>query len=814
MKIQPATVSLIKTVFKNSLAFLSVLFLIRIVGFFYVDIFPNRSDILSFRGFISDISFTVRVFIVLSFFQFLINLLTKKTHTFLLWVIPPILILAELLLVEYLKTTTIMLDEALFNYSLSEVLIISGGTSSLNFFLVCAVLIFPILFLFLAKKINCNFQKLTPKKTILFVSFFLLIGLFPTVINTTNERFNQIANNNTAYFFSRIYAYFDAQQQAKNNQTELLTTADIQKIDANFFSSSKTIDPNYPFFHELPDSSQLETFLNPTTNGKAPNIVFIICESMSTYFVGDNADKTGHIMPFLDSLATQSLYFPNFLSVCDRTYHALPASMASIPIIPSGKIFHEMEHTNYFSLPNLLEKDYFSRFYCGTYLSFTQMDNFMNNNNINYLVKDWETSFSADINGVPNPWGYQEKELFLKSWYDYDKQKLANKPRLDIFLTVSTHPPYKLKEKEKYLDKTRRLMVANGKSKKIDYKRTMDSFLDAYSTFTYLDDQLKTYFEQAKNYPDYENTIFIIYGDHGTAIASVDDISEYRIPLLIFSPLLKQPQKFLGVNSQLDLAPTLINYLRKNYLSRLPSQTTFAGKELSFSKHYKNDRTLLLGTYLRNQDYYLNQNYYVRNGQLYQVSDNLAVQKIDNSTVLANMETAKEYAKKVVNYSVYNDKFGPKSFIHKYIKLFQIKPITNTSISGELKTEKGNPFVGLGDYLILEPTIQQLMVKFKVECLPAKVAIFSDIPKLTMSLHDEKTDEMLYWTQVDFFQEKTLTKGTWNSLTGNKSINIKEILKGKKLPKRLVLRYYLYNNELNEYRFKNAKVEFFRKEFQ
>jgi uncharacterized sulfatase len=800
---------LVTNILKGSFAFFIVLIILRLISYFYLSVFQNNSDILSYRGLLNDLSFTCRLFLIIGLFQAFINWILKRNLSFLLYTFPILFIWIELALIEYLKTTTIKLDEALFNYSFNEVLIISGGGASLNLFLIVCILFFPLLYILLFQK--TTFFKPTNQSVKYGILCFVISLFIPSITNSNNERFNQLVNNNTAYFLSRIYAYYQNESHHSKENFKPLTAQDYKLIDPNFFGG-KPLNVQYPFYHELSEKSEFANYLKPTSNGKSPNIVFIICESLSTYFVADKANKTGHIMPFLDSLAKQSLYWPNFMSVCDRTYHALPGGLASIPIIPGGKIFHEMENPSYYSLMNLLDKSYFSRFYCGTYLSFTQMDSYMNNNNTSYLVKDWESSLSNKIDGEVNPWGYQEKEVFLKSWLDYNKQNLANKPRLDIFLTVSTHPPYKLMEKEKYLQKTKSLILQNGKKQNINYDYVLKNHLDAYSTYTYLDDQIRTYLSQAKNQPNYENTIFIIYGDHGTGIASSDDISEYKIPLIIYSPLLKQPEKFLGVSSQLDLTPTLINYLKTTYIPTLPTQVTFAGKELSYSKKYTNDRTLLFGTYLRNQDYFLDRDYFIRNGQLYEVGDNLNVQKTTNLTKFNSLEKQKEQAKKIINYAIYNDKLGPKDSISKYITNYNQNLINIFKKEAVVTQKEGNniEFLDLGEFITIDSKTQQLILKFSIDFLSKNQLTFDEIPKLTLSIHDEKGND-IYWSQVDYFQDNALTTKKWNTLISNKTINISELIKGKQTGKKLLVKYYLLNGTKQKYELRNSKISFYSK---
>src|SRR5690606_7231503 len=80
------------------------------------------------------------------------------------------------------------------------------------------------------------------------------------------------------------------------------------------------------------------------------------------------------------------------------------------------------------------------------------------------------------------------------------------------------------------------------------------------------DDALKGFFARYKQRPDFANTIFIITGDHSMPeILLQSKADRFHVPLLIYSPLLKESKRYSTTVSHFDVAPTLLAYYRNNY---------------------------------------------------------------------------------------------------------------------------------------------------------------------------------------------------------------------------------------------------------
>jgi phosphoglycerol transferase MdoB-like AlkP superfamily enzyme len=93
----------------------------------------------------------------------------------------------------------------------------------------------------------------------------------------------------------------------------------------------------------------------------------------------------------------------------------------------------------------------------------------------------------------------------------------------------------------------------------------------------------------------FNNTIFVIIGDHGTMGGARDtrfgDLSfgSFKIPLLIYAPgLIKEPGKIATVISELDVLPTLAGLIGKPYINTTLGRDVFdpAYKDRMFAFTY------------------------------------------------------------------------------------------------------------------------------------------------------------------------------------------------------------------------------------
>ncbi len=111
----------------------------------------------------------------------------------------------------------------------------------------------------------------------------------------------------------------------------------------------------------------------------------------------------------------------------------------------------------------------------------------------------------------------------------------------------------------------------------------------------FADDALRELIDRYKRRDDFENTIFIFVGDHGGgSLAVTDRMASYRIPLVIYSELLKKSGNFKGVSSHIDILPSLQILLSNNFGVDSKHVLPFIGEGLDTSHVFQAKRYLPL----------------------------------------------------------------------------------------------------------------------------------------------------------------------------------------------------------------------------
>ncbi|MCK4344073.1 MAG: sulfatase-like hydrolase/transferase [Bacteroidales bacterium] len=270
------------------------------------------------------------------------------------------------------------------------------------------------------------------------------------------------------------------------------------------------------------------------------NVVIIILESFSREYIGSYNPYKGYT-PFLDSLISHSLVFPNSFANGKRSIEAMPSIIASLPTLMNDSYISSSYSTNSVtSLANLLEKKgYSTSFFHGGSNGTMGFDNFANIAGIDEYYGRNEYNNEADYDGN---WGIYDEE-FLQ--YFAIKLNSFRQPFFSTLFTLSSHHPYNVPDKYK------------GKFQKGE--------LNIHEVIQYTDYALKKFFETASVMPWYSNTLFVITADH-TALASLpyyqNKVGQYAIPIFFFHP---SDSSLIGTDQTLiqhcDILPSVMNYL-------------------------------------------------------------------------------------------------------------------------------------------------------------------------------------------------------------------------------------------------------------
>lgn len=268
-------------------------------------------------------------------------------------------------------------------------------------------------------------------------------------------------------------------------------------------------------------------------SGGKKNVVLIFMESMSANLMGTFGNQD-NLTPFLDSLASKSILFTNFYSTGIHTNQGMFATLYSYPAILERNMMKGSNIPRYEGLPTVLKSlGYRTMFFMTHESQYDNMNAFYRTNGYDEIYS--QEDYPADK--VVNSFGVQDDFL-----YEYAINKLNDKsePFFATLLSISNHPPYVIPDKFK------------PRSAGIEQQ-----------IVEYADWSLREFFDAASRQDWYDNTVFVLLGDHGMLVGGAENEmpqSYNHIPLIIFAP----GGKHLECDSwgvQMDLQPTLLNIL-------------------------------------------------------------------------------------------------------------------------------------------------------------------------------------------------------------------------------------------------------------
>ncbi|CAD0221000.1 LTA synthase family protein [Chryseobacterium sp. JV274] len=297
-----------------------------------------------------------------------------------------------------------------------------------------------------------------------------------------------------------------------------------------------------------------------------PNIVIFIVESFGREYSGAfNKDKNikdyVSYTPFIDSLAGQSLIFPNTFANGRQSIHGMSSVLAGIPSLTdafTGSPYSNQKIQSIVSVCNDLGYD--TSFYHGAPNGSMGFLGFGNILGFKHYFGKTEYNHDEDFDGMWAIWD----EPFLQY---FAKNVGKKQPFMTTVFTASSHHPFKIPEKY------------NGKFKK--------GKIEIHEPMQYTDYAIKQYFETAKKQPWYNNTIFVFTGDHTNQVYYPEyerAMNRYAVPLIFYSPNPEYQLKGVSqeIAQQADIYPTLADLIGYNKPIRSWGRSLVSDKKYPF----------------------------------------------------------------------------------------------------------------------------------------------------------------------------------------------------------------------------------------
>lgn len=432
-----------------------------------------------------------------------------------------------------------------------------------DFVYILDLFVLPVLFFKKKLAIDQKFPRFRQATALLALSLLISSGnLFLAEIDRSGLLSRQFSREYLVkYLGINAFTLYDSYQTYQNNQIRAeASPTDLKEVES--YVKEHYAEPNDSMFGVA----------------KGKNIIYIHLESFQQFLIDyqltDENGVSHTVTPFLNSLyhGKTTYSFDNFFHQvkAGKTSDAETLMENSLFGLNQGALFTQMGDENTFeAAPNILQQKagYTSAVFHGHSASFWNRDKTYKHLGFDYF---FDSSY-YDINDENSfQYGMHDKP-FLNQSVQYLEH--LQQPFYAKFITVSNHYPY-----SQFKNDEDGFPLADTKDETIN---------GYFATANYLDTALKEFFDYLKASGLYDNSIFVLYGDHygisntrnkdlapllGKYSANWTDFDNaqlQRVPFMIHVPGATTGGINHTYGGQVDALPTLLHLLgidSKKYL--------------------------------------------------------------------------------------------------------------------------------------------------------------------------------------------------------------------------------------------------------
>ena len=297
--------------------------------------------------------------------------------------------------------------------------------------------------------------------------------------------------------------------------------------------------------------------------GEKPNVVVVILESFASYkssLSGNPVDPSPH----MKEIAQNGIYFKNYFTPSTGTARSIYCTITSLPDVElQGTSSRNPLIVNQHSIIEDF-KGYEKHYFIGGSASWGNIRGMLNQSMDNLHLHE-EESYESPRTDV---WGISDIDLFREA---HKSLMSAKEPFFSIIQTSGNHRPYTIPQ-ESYGFEIRTDVTDN------EVQKYGFASVEEYNSFRFMDHSIGHFMKLAKESDYYKNTIFVFWGDHGISGSTGEhvtpgegrsnlDLGSFRVPFVIYSPLLKEPKVYDKVVSEVDAMPTIASVANVPYIS-------------------------------------------------------------------------------------------------------------------------------------------------------------------------------------------------------------------------------------------------------
>jgi phosphoglycerol transferase MdoB-like AlkP superfamily enzyme len=318
-----------------------------------------------------------------------------------------------------------------------------------------------------------------------------------------------------------------------------------------------------------------------TRPGRPPNVIVILLEEGAHYKTGMFGNPL-QPTPILDALAREGILFRRFYTPTFGTARSVFALVTGIPDVET----HETATRNPLvvdqrTIVNALE-GYEKLYFLGGSLNWGNVRGVLAHN-IPGLRLFEEGSYKAPrVDG----WGISDLSLFEEANEVF--RTIKDRPFFAVIQTAAHHRPYTIPDDNRGFV---RVEVPPERLRAAGF-----SELDEFNSMRFLDHSVGVFFSIARREAYFQDTIFVLFGDHGSFSStaafekaeSALDLTRFHVPgIIVGPPVPGTPRVIDTLASEVDVLPTIAGLVGVPYVNTTLGQdlldSRFESKRYAFT---------------------------------------------------------------------------------------------------------------------------------------------------------------------------------------------------------------------------------------
>ncbi|MBO4245871.1 MAG: sulfatase-like hydrolase/transferase [Bacilli bacterium] len=255
---------------------------------------------------------------------------------------------------------------------------------------------------------------------------------------------------------------------------------------------------------------------------KGKNLIFIHMESVQGILF-DLEFNGKEVVPSTHRLAKEGMYFSNFnpqISVGTSSDTEFTLNTSLMPVL-SGTVAVSYYNREYITMEKLLKaQDYYTFSMHGNKASMWNREKLHKSFGYDRFYSEKDFTFKDDqVVGL----GISDHDFFQQIQAYLEEIEATHEHYMGTIITLSNHSPFN--DLDKYGDYSLTVPVRRYNANKGIYETVNDSFLEGTELGNYLhsahyaDSALGEFFDYVRNSDYFNNTVFILYGDHEAKIS-------------------------------------------------------------------------------------------------------------------------------------------------------------------------------------------------------------------------------------------------------------------------------------------------------